>query len=302
MAEPLRLQGRVVTEQDILELQRLIAAHPDWHRKRLSEELAETWNWRTDTGRLKDMAARTLLLKLHRRGWIILPHPRREPVHRRQSTAELPGLDGSLLPIAASLRDLAPVAIESIHAKHPAYPTFCSHLARHHYLGHRGPVGEHLAYLARDRHGRDVACLLFGAAAWKATARDRFIGWNDQARAQRLNWTTNNTRFLILPWVRVPHLASHLLALTLRRLSADWQAKYGHPVYLVETFVDRSRFRGTCYRAANWICVGQTQGRSRQDRDRTLRVPVKDIYLYPLASDFHEKLCHLDPPGTRGLG
>lgn len=241
------------------------------------------------------MAARTLLLKLHRRGLIVLPPPRRAPVQRKRAAPELPGLEHHPLPIIANLRDLAPVTIELLHTKHPAYSTFFGHLARHHYLGHRGPVGENLAYLVRDRHGRDVACLLFGAAAWKAATRDRFIGWNDQVRAKRLNWTTNNTRFLILPWVRVPHLASHLLARTLRRLSADWQAKYGHPIYLVETFVDRSRFKGTCYRAANWICVGQTQGRSRQDRDRILSVPVKDVYLYPLISDFREKLCRLDP-------
>ena len=295
MPEPLRLQGRVLSELNLLELQQLIAAHPDWHRKRLSQELAEIWNWRTDNGRLKDMAARTLMLKLHRRGLIVLPQPRREPVQRKRANPELPGFDDHPLPITANLRDLTPVAIELLHTKHPAYSTFFAHLARHHYLGHRGPVGENLAYLVRDRHGRDVACLLFGAAAWKATPRDRFIGWNDQVRAKRLNWTTNNTRFLILPWVRVPHLASHLLARTLRHLSADWQTKYGHPIYLVETFVDRSRFKGTCYRAANWICVGQTQGRSRQDRDRSLSVPVKDIHLYPLIPDFREKLCRLDP-------
>jgi hypothetical protein len=155
--------------------------------------------------------------------------------------------------------------------------------------------------LARDRHGRDVACLLFGASAWKASSRDRFIGWNDDIRAKHLNWTTNNTRFLILPWVAVPHLASHLLARTLRRLSADWQVKYGHPIHLVETFVDRSRFKGTCYRAANWILVGQTQGRSRQDRDRTLQVPVKDVYLYPLTSGFREALCQADPQQFEAL-
>lgn len=295
MQEPLRIQGRTLTEQDLVHIRDLIATHPQWHRNRLSQELAQAWNWRTDTGRLKDMAARTLLLKLHQRGWITLPPRRREPVQRRPSPPELPGLDCLPAPVTASLRDLAPFALNPLHAKHPAYPTFSRYLARHHYLGYRGPVGEHLAYLARDRHGHDVACLLFGAAAWKTAPRDQFIGWDHAARTRRLGLIAGNTRFLILPWVRVPHLASHLLALVLRRLSADWQAKYGHPIYLVETFVDRSRFKGTCYRAANWTLVGQTQGRSRQDRHYTLRVPVKDIYLYPLTPDFHEKLCHVDP-------
>ena len=295
MAEPLRIQGLSLAEEDILQVQRLIAAHRDWHRKRLSDEIAQAWNWRTATGRLKDMAARTLLLKLHRRGLIVLPPPRRAPVQRGRIKPEILELALRPEPIAASLQDLAPVTVEPLHAKHPAYPAFSAYLACHHYLGHRGPVGEHLAYLARDRHGRDVACLLFGAAAWKAACRDRFIGWSDADRAKRLNSTTNNTRFLDLPWDRVPHIASHLLSRGTRRLAADWQAKYGHPVYLVETFVDRSRFKGTCYRAANWICVGQTQGRSRQDRDRTLSVPVKDVHLYPLVPDFREKLYRLDP-------
>jgi hypothetical protein len=293
--EPLHIQGRSLTEQDILEVQRLISSHPDWHRKRLSDELAKAWDWRTGTGRLKDMAARTLMLKLHRRGLIVLPAPRRGPVQRKRPPPELPGLGRFCDAISADLRDLAPVSIQRLDAKHPGYRPFSAYLATHHYLGHRGPVGEHISYLVKDRQGRDVACLLFGAAAWKAAPRDRFIGWSDKVRAKRVNWVTNNTRFLILPWVRVPHLASHILAMAMRRLSADWQAKYGHPIYLVETFVDRSRFKGTCYRAANWICVGQTQGRSRQDRDRTLSVPVKDIHLYPLVPDFREKLCHLDP-------
>lgn len=292
MEGPQCIQGRTFTDQDLAQIRNLITTHPHWHRRRLSRELAEIWNWRTESGRLKDMAARTMLLKLERRGWIVLPPRRRAPTQRKQRQPQLPGLDILPAPITASLLELAPFAVELLTARHPAYPTFSRHLAQHHYLGHRGPVGEHLTYLARDRHGRDVACLLFGAAAWKTAARDSFIGWDSSTRARRLNLLTNNTRFLILPWVRVPHLASHLLALTLRRLSADWQAKYGHPICLVETFVDRSRFKGTCYRAANWLCVGQTQGRSRQDRDRTLEVAVKDIYLYPLRKDFRKVLTH----------
>lgn len=294
MQGPLRLQGRSLTEQDLVAIRNLIASHPDWHRCRLSQELAEAWNWRTDAGRLKDMAARTLLLKLSRRGWITLPLPRRSPVQRKLLSPELPGLDSLPAPIGASLHELAPVTIEPLRAKHPDYPAFSRYLARHHYLGHRGPVGEHLAYLARDCHGRDLACVLFGAPAWKVVARDTFIGWDHALRPRRLHLITNNTRFLILPWIRVPHMASHILGRITRRLSADWQAKYGHPVYLVETFVDRSRFKGTCYRAANWVCVGQTKGRSRQDRDRSLQVPVKDVYVHPLTTNFREELCRVD--------
>jgi hypothetical protein len=146
-------------------------------------------------------------------------------------------------------------------------------------------------YLVSDRHGRPLACLLFGAAAWKAGDRDAFIGWAAPSRQQHLGRLTNNTRFLILPWVRVPHLASHVLSQVARRIADDWQAKYAHRVELLETFVERDRFRGTCYRAAGWQHVGATTGRSRNDVDNTLRVPVKDIYLLALSADFRRRLC-----------
>lgn len=289
------IQGRILNEDDVAFVRGLISQHPTWSRNQLSLALAEAWNWRTATGRLKNFASQSLLLKLEKRGLIRLPPRRQEPSARviRPPEPELPWSDPE--PITGSLAGLMPLSMEPLSTKQPRYRVLAHHVIRHHYLGLRRSVGENMAYLVRDRQGRDVACLLFGAAAWKAAPRDRFIGWSDDARAKQVNWITNNTRFLILPWVRVPHLASHILALALRRLVADWQAKYGHPVYLVETFVDRSRFKGTCYRAANWICVGQTQGRSRQDRDRTLSVPVKDVHLYPLAPDFREKLCRLDP-------
>jgi hypothetical protein len=143
----------------------------------------------------------------------------------------------------------------------------------------------------RDPHGRLLACLRFGSAAWSCRARDAFIGWTAAQRAQRLAWVTNNTRFLILPGITVPHLASWTLGQVLRRVSADWQRKYAHPILLVETFVDRARFAGTSYRAANWQHLGATTGRSRQDRYTTLRVPIKDIYGYPLHRAFRAELC-----------
>ena len=237
------------------------------------------------------MAAFSLLLKLEQRGWIKLP-PRRQKASRRlPRTLELPFEETDTFSLTAELQELTPLVWEIVAANHPA---FSRCLAQYHYLGYLGPVGENIAYLVRDRHGRDLACILFGAAAWKAAARDCFIGWDHELRARRLHLLTNNTRFLILPWVRVPHLASHLLGHVLRRLSNDWSAKYGHPIHLVETFVERDRFRGTCYRAANWIGVGQTRGRGRQDRERTIRVPIKDIYLYPLTTRFREELCHVD--------
>jgi hypothetical protein len=288
---PLLLQGRSLTQETLQQIRTLIADHPHWHRQRISVELAKAWNWRNPIGRLKDMAARTLLLKLHRRGHIVLPPPTRPAAHRRSLTHLRIPLESSTAPIAAALSQLLPLSLQKLTARNPDYPIFCHHLAHYHYLGYRGPVGEHLAYLARDRYERLLACVLFGAAAWKTQARDQFIGWDHAMRAGRLHLLTNNTRFLILPWVRVPHLASHLLGRILRRLSSDWQAKYGHPIHLVETFVERDRFQGTCYRAANWTRVGKTQGRGRQDRAHRLRVPIKDIYLYPLTPCWREELC-----------
>jgi hypothetical protein len=165
-------------------------------------------------------------------------------------------------------------------------------LAEFHYLGYSGSVGENAQYLVTQGSGRVLAGVLFGSAAWKCRDRDRFIGWTAEARERNLLLITNHQRFLILPWVRVPHLGSWILGRVLRRLSADFEAKYGHPIWLVETFVERERFRGTVYRAANWQHVGATQGRTRQDRNTTLRVPVKDIYVYPLARHFREVLAH----------
>lgn len=285
-----RIQGRDLRESDIAAIRSLITANPAWHRTRLSVELSRAWNWRSTSGRFQDMAARSMLLKLERRGWITLPS-RRGAHHPRRAHAPQAVL-ADAAPIAEALAELQPLRVETTSPGHPDRLIVSRYLSQRHYLGYRGPVGETLAYLVRDCHGRDLACVLFGAAAWKTRPRDAWIGWDDATRARRLLYIANNSRFLILPWVRVPHLASHVLACVLRRLSADWQAKYGHPVHLVETFVDRSRFKGTCYRAANWILVGQTQGRSRQDRDRLLRVPVKDVYLYPLTRDFRSRLCH----------
>jgi hypothetical protein len=180
--------------------------------------------------------------------------------------------------------------IREISTDAAARAEFSAALAEFHYLGCRGTVGENLQYMVTDVNGRLLACLLFGSAAWKCSPRDQYIGWTREQRERHLHLITNNTRFLILPWVQVPHLASWILGHVLRRLSADWQKKYGHRIVLVETFVERDRFAGTSYKASNWIRLGFTTGRSRQDRRRTLQVPVKDVYIYPLDHRFREEL------------
>ncbi len=286
------LQGRCLNESDLANIRALVDTNPCWSRTRLAIELAQAWNWRTAAGQIKHFAAYSLLSKLEQRGRITLPVVRSQ--YRRCSyRAAITNEELSIpAPITEPLSELMPLNLEVMPAGHPDRKLFSRYLVRYHYLGYRGHVGENLGYMVRDRLGRDLACVLFGAAAWRVKPRDEWIGWKDATRADGLSQITNNTRFLILPWVRVPHLASHILAKIVRRLNRDWQIKYGHSIHLVETFVERDRFHGTCYRASNWIYVGQTQGRSRQDRAKTLRVPIKDIYLYPLNSDFREKLCH----------
>jgi hypothetical protein len=286
---PTIIQGRRFEESDLADVCALLKAHPEFSRRRLSVELATMWKWRTATGQIKHFAAYSLLRKLEQRGWIGLPALRRVPQRRGPIALPLELFERSVPEaIEGALSTLLPLRIMVLTSK--TTPPVHRYLALHHYLGYRGPVGENLAYQIQDRAERDLACVVFGAAAWKTQARDQWIGWNPEERVRGIQRIANNSRFLILPWVRVPHLASHVLGLILRRLASDWQAKYAHPIHLAETFVDRSRFRGTCYRAANWICIGQTQGRSRQDRRHTLNVPVKDIYVYPLRPDFRERL------------
>jgi len=193
-----------------------------------------------------------------------------------------------------SLAHLRPLRWEVFSARQPQAARFNAYLARYHYLPYRSTVGENLGYLVQDRHGRDLACALFGAAAWKTQPRDAFIGWTTDERQTHLGRVVNNSRFLILPWVRVPELASHILGRVARRVARDWQAHYGHPIVLLETFVERERFRGSCYRGANWLHVGQTQGRTRQDRQHQLQAPVKDVFVYPLQRNFRQQLCHVD--------
>jgi hypothetical protein len=278
------LQGRDVSDTDIESIRALFAEHPAWGRTRVSEALCRRWDWRNAQGRFKDMAARTLLLKLERAGLICLP-PRQRPSSNGFRNRRVPLVAPAPDRIVGALRDLQPVAVSLIGPGSADLPLFNGLLAHYHYLGHRNTVGENLRYLIRDRQGRPVACALFGAAAWHCAARDAYLGWDRATRVRHLHRLTNNTRFLIPAWVQIPHLASHVLGLIARRIRADWQAKYGHPVDALETFVDRDRFQGTCYRAANWRRLGVTQGRTRNDRAHHIRAAVKDVYLYPLVAD-----------------
>jgi hypothetical protein len=281
------IQGRVVTSEILAQVRGLVAEQPDWSRRRLALALCQRWQWYNAAGQIKDMAARSFLDKLETRGWIQLP-----PRQRRRGPGFAPRLATLPAPPAElkeSLAQLRPLQWQVFSARQPQAARFNAYLARYHYLPYRSTVGENLGYLVQDRQGRDLACVLFGAAAWKTQPRDVFIGWTASERQAHLGRIVNNSRLLILPWVRVPELASHIW-----RVARDWQAHYGHPVVLLETFVERERFRGICYRAANWLHVGQTQGRTRQDRQHQLQAPVKDVFVYPLQPNFRQPLCHVD--------
>jgi hypothetical protein len=290
MGSTLILQGRQIGAADLATIRDLIATHPDWHRTRLSQELCRRWDWVNEKGRVKDMAARTLLRKLDGAGLIELPAPIRSANNGfRNRPVAVDALDLETPRIEGRLSGLQPIRIQRVETPE-ATRRFRGLLQQHHYLGYAGPVGENLQYLIYDRQHRPLGCLLYGAAAWRIADRDQFIGWDEAARKRGLSRIANNMRFLILPWVRVPHLASHLLAATRRRLSTDWQEKYGHPILLLETFVEQGRFAGTCYQADNWVRVGQTTGRSRNHHSGDTTVPVKSVWLHPLHRRFRRAL------------
>lgn len=293
MKDVIRVQGRDLSPGDLAYIVRQISDHPQWHRTRLSRELCAVWNWTDEVGRPKDMACRTMLLKLERRGLLVLP-PRRNPsINHFRSKSFQPVLHDTSA-ISATLKALHPIAVSCADQGDEAL-LWQTLLTKYHYLGFTTRVGQSLRYVAYACDGRALACFLFGAAAWKTAPRDTFIGWSAKARERNISRVVNNMRFLIPPWVNVPHLASHVLAMALRCLPDDWRTKYGFAPVLVETFVERERFQGTCYKAANWQCVGATTGRTRQDSNHKIKVPIKDIYLYPLNREFKKTLCTEEP-------
>jgi hypothetical protein len=283
------LQGRRLGAAQVQQVRDLLAAHPDWSRYRLSRQLCELWRWQAPNGQWQDMAARSLLLKLEQRGWIRLP-ARRWPSPNRMVHKRVRAVEHACELITGGLAEVAPLDIQELSQRPEGLPLYEWLLHEYHYLSYASPVGLNLKYLVRDRQGRPLSCLLFGSAAWHCAVRDRFIGWSEAARAQGLQRLTNNTRFVVLPWVRVPQLASHILSRVLVRLPQDWQSKYARSLELVETFVDSSRFTGACYRAANWLDLGPTTGRTRQDRAHRLAVAPKRVLVYPLRPDFRRLL------------
>ena len=283
-------RGRRLSGQDIEFVRQLIATHPDLSRRRLSVQLCAAWNWVQPNGRPRDMVARSLMLELHRAGHIQLPvqrfcPPNNAAQHRAPTLQPM----CACAPIECSLAQLGALDIQQIR-RTPAEKLFGRLMQEHHYLGYTQPVGEHLKYLIYAQ-GQPVAALAWSSAPRHLGARDRFIGWSASQRRAGIHLLAYNTRFLILPWVKVPHLASHLLSRVARRIAADWQALYSHPIYLLETFIDPERFAGTCYRAANWIYLGLTTGRGKDDQTKRPNRSLKQLWAYPLRPDFRRRLC-----------
>ena len=297
LKQVVRVQGRTLDLRELSEIQQLINHHPQWSRHRLAKELCQRWDWRTALGQLKTFAARSLLLKLEQRQHLRLPAVR---VQQRRSPWGLGAPPTRTWPapspVQGPLEPLKPLQWRVCAHRTPGRERALGYLRQYHYLGCNRPVGTHLLYLVQDGQGRDVAVHLVGAAAWQCAARDEYIGWSGPARRTHLAKVGNHSRFLILPWVRVPQLASHLLGQLPRRLAVDWCHAHGWKLVVLETFVESGRFSGTAYRAANWQPVGQTTGRTRQERHHQAGAPPKSVWVYPLAANFRSLLAEAGPP------
>jgi len=287
--QELIIRRRVIQAADLELIRQLIVTEGAQGRSHLSNRLCELWDWRQANGRYRQIACRDLLRRLEAKGLIRLPPPQRAA--RRagyRNETPLPDL-WDTLPVAGPLAQLLPRIEVRLVQDAAQARTYSGLIGAYHYLGYQQATGAQLKYLVCWAD-RPIACLSFGPAAWKLASRDHYVGWSAQARQERLSWIVNNERFLILPGVRIAHLASHVLVATLRRLRADWQRVYGHDLALAETFIEQDRFRGTCYAAANWVCIGQTCGRGRNDRACARAVPVKTVWVYALREDFRAVL------------
>ncbi len=283
-------RNRMVTSKDISFLAGIIADYPKESRRALSIRVCREWNWVQPNGVLKDGVCRGLMLKLHREGHIELP-PRKQPfTGGRQSKQKIQKPDIDQTPIISTVKKLQP--IEIMQVRRTSHEKLFNGLIEHyHYLGYTQPVGEHLKYIVFAT-GRPIACFTFSSAPYSILIRDRFIGWSTRMLEKNRNLIAYNSRFLILPWIQVPHLASHLLAMCARGISANWQTLYRHQIYWLETFVDTELFKGTCYKAANWQFLGNTAGRGKYNKTKKQLTSIKAMYGFPLVKDFRQKLCH----------
>jgi hypothetical protein len=288
MVELLKYRGRIVSDADAAFLRDLIERNPTASRCALSRLTCQAWNWVQPNGTPRDMVCRGLMLKLHRCGHIVLPAQQKVPPNPLAQRSKPEPLTMEAEPIRCSLKDLLPLSFRQVR-RTAEERVFNGLIQAHHYLGYTQPVGEHLKYMVSSGD-RLLACLAWSSAPRHLGPRDRFIGWSMEQRRKNVRFLAYNPRFLILPWVAVPHLASHILGRMARILPADWQRIYGHEVVYLETFVDATRYKGTCYRAANWLVLGLTSGRGNNDLTHKANRPIKQILGYPLCRDFRQRL------------
>ena len=284
----LRYCGRDFTQQELETIRRIIVEDPQQSRAHISRLVCKALRWYKPDGGLKDMSCRVALLRMHKDGLLTLP----PPTHRQEKCRphiQISPLTNPKTPITAPVEALPDLHLEVVTAREKS-ALFREYIHRYHYLGYTPLPGAQLRYLALS-NGQILALFGFGAAAWKTLPRDNFIGWNHDQRQKRLHLIVNNARFLILPWVNSKNLASKLLAMVAKRIPEDWSRLYSYKPVLLETFVESHRFHGTCYKAANWIYVGQTKGRGKLDIHNSASLPKKDIFLYPLTPTFKEILC-----------
>lgn len=285
----LTYRGRDVGGADVAFIRELIAAHPDASRRALSYKLCEAWGWVQPNGALRDMVCRGLMLALHRADHIELPPVRWRPKNNIAVRSRPPPVDIDRSPICGVLSDLGDLELRQVRRAGDDEALFNGLIEQHHYLGYTQPVGEHLKFLLYAEH-RPVACFAWSSSIPRLAPRDRFIGWSPAARERNVRCVAYNGRFLILPWVQVRHLASHALGRMTRELSSHWETIYDHPIYLAETYVDRERFAGTCYRAANWIHLGKTTGRGKNALSKRPTRSKKDVLALPLTRRFAKLL------------
>jgi hypothetical protein len=280
--------GRVFTLTDLELIRSLIGADPGRNRTELSRVVCDGLGWVRPDGRRKDMSCRVAMLRMARDGLITLPPPRNRNGNGRTRPRVTAASDArQAFTVPAHAIDLR---IRAVFNRRES-SLWNELIERYHPLGYTPLCGAQARYLAFSGEEHILAAVGFGAAAWKLAPRDGFIGWTREQRCRNLQRIVNNVRFLIPPWVRSPNLASRLLADVTRRLPRDWEARYGLRPVLLETFVEKDRYRGTCYRAANWICVGETQGRGKLDQHHRRALPVKQIFVYPLERTFRRQLC-----------
>ena len=286
---PVKYQGKTATTQDVEFINKLIAENPHDSRWKLSRKLCEAWDWVQPNGHLRDMVCRGFMLRLDEAGYIKLPPRKCIPNNPLAQRTRPPKIEIEQVALVGTLKEIQPIDIRQVR-RTPAEKLYNSLIDQYHYLGYCHPVGEHLKYIIYAE-GRPIGCFAFSSSPRHIGCKDRFIGWSKEVREKNLHLIAYNTRFLILPWIKVRFLASHLLSRIVKVAAADWESIYNHRIYFLDTFIDKSRFKGTCYRAANWKYLGETTGRGKNDQTRKPNRSIKGVWGYGLVRDFRKRLC-----------